>query len=474
MVERTRPIQLEALPLDGDLPDQTSRPLAGEWAEYALHAARRHPWRLAAVFVAGLCLSTLYYELKTPLYRAETKLLTQRQQAMPSISRSAMSDEAPTRTANELIRRRENLIALLEHAGLLPKGGEAPPPSGLKRILSMAAPPLSAEDAVNAMVLNLDRALTVTTGDGTVTISVDWPEPQKAYALVQEALQNFLEARQVQEITANDETISLLQGRTAELRAQLEATIREAQRNLPRGADVVASTSPYTPSHRAQPSEALARLRAAVEAKARAIRDVEDLRSRRLLELQGQLNERRSVFSDAHPTVVALKGEIAALSHESAQLAILREEEARLQEEYRVGLAAVEPRAASPGPVRSGTSSPRLSAAAATSAVNEDDRVRDARLWYTQMVERLSGAQLDLDSARAAFKHRYSVLWPAQVPNKPVSPNPLKVFGLGTVLSLMLAVAAVTLPDILAGKIMEPSQVERSLGIPILASLSRK
>jgi uncharacterized protein involved in exopolysaccharide biosynthesis len=90
------------------------------------------------------------------------------------------------------------------------------------------------------------------------------------------------------------------------------------------------------------------------------------------------------------------------------------------------------------------------------------------------MADRLNAAQLDLDSARAAFSQRYGVLWPAQVPRKPVSPNPLRVFGLGVLLSLMAALAAVTVPDIRAGRIMEGSQVERSLGIPILAWISRK
>jgi len=38
----------------------------------------------------------------------------------------------------------------------------------------------------------------------------------------------------------------------------------------------------------------------------------------------------------------------------------------------------------------------------------------------------------------------------------------------------MLALAAVTVPDLRAGRIMERSQVERSLGIPVLASIRRE
>jgi uncharacterized protein involved in exopolysaccharide biosynthesis len=475
MVKRSQHMLPEPIPLDSDLPDDPSHLSLKQWGEFARNSVRRRPWRWSAVLAAGLCLTTLFFELRTPLYRVETKVLTQRQQAMPSISRSAMSDEAPTRTANELIRRKENLVFMLEHAGLLPLKGVVPPPSLLTRIMNLGSPPRTEEEAVNALVLNLDRALTVTTGDGTVTISLDWPDPRQAYSLVQGALQNFLEARQLQEITAVDEAISLLQSRTAELRGQLEAAMRDAQRTLPRGPSLP-SSAPQRSALPAQPSETLVRLRSSLDATSRSISDLENLRSRRLAELQGQLNERRSVYSEAHPMVAALKGEIASLSGESAQLKTLREEEARLQEEYDARVAIERSRGAPSASLRASGASSNGTAAgsgAATAALNEDERVRDARFRYTQMVDRLNAAQLDLDSARAAFKHRYSVLWPAQMPSRPVSPNPLKVFGVGVFLSLLLAVAAVALPDLSTGRILESSQIERSLGIPVLATMSR-
>jgi uncharacterized protein involved in exopolysaccharide biosynthesis len=474
MAKRARPAPPESYPLDPEFPDQAPRASLRDWVEYALGAVRRLPWRTAAVFVVGLALTTGFYYLKTPLYRAETKILTQRQQAMPSISRGAMSDEAPTRTANELIRRRENLLALLDRAGALPTSGAPAKANARKRLLDLGSSPATTEEAVNAMVQALDRSLTVTTGDGTVTISVDWPDAQQAYSLVQEALQNFLEARQVQEITAVDEALTLLHGRTAELRTQLELAIRETQRDLSGARDLAAEAEPSrTPPLPARASEELAKRRAAAEAVSRSIRDLEDLRSRRLADLQAQLTERRTVFSDAHPTVIALKREIEGLSQESPQLAALRDEEARLQEEYRARLAAEDPRAASANASRAYVAA-RRSAPIPAATVNESEAVRDARFRYSQMVDRLNAAQLDLDSARAAFKHRYSVLWPAQVPTRPVSPNPWKVFGVGTVLSLLLALAAVTVPDLRAGRIMERSQVERTLGIPVLALISRK
>jgi len=65
------------------------------------------------------------------------------------------------------------------------------------------------------------------------------------------------------------------------------------------------------------------------------------------------------------------------------------------------------------------------------------------------------------------------VIWPAEVPKDPVSPNPVKVFGLGFLASLFLAVVAAAYPDLRRGRIVERWQIERTLRLPILAELDR-
>jgi hypothetical protein len=104
----------------------------------------------------------------------------------------------------------------------------------------------------------------------------------------------------------------------------------------------------------------------------------------------------------------------------------------------------------------------------------EDQSMRDARVQYEQMAARVNAAKADLDTARAAFKYRYTVAWPARVPRKPVSPNPITVFGLGTVASLLLAFGVAVRPGIANERVREHWQVERRLGIPVLADFHRK
>ena len=109
-----------------------------------------------------------------------------------------------------------------------------------------------------------------------------------------------------------------------------------------------------------------------------------------------------------------------------------------------------------------------------STAVDEDERVRQARTEYQQLLGRVSAAEVDLDAARTAFKYRYSVIWPAEIPKKPISPKPLKYLGFGAAASLFLALAVATVLEMARGRVLEPWQVEKGLGLPVLARVVRK
>ena len=440
-----------------------------DWARFVLNAAWRRRLMAAAVFLASIGLVFAVYHFKQPLYRVETRILTQRQQALPSLVRPGVPDDAPTRSAWELIHRRENLVSVLKQANVVGEPRSSPRPGILQPLgLGEREPD---DDPLNLLVKRLDRALDVTITEGTITISLDWPDPLQAYQIVEAALQGFLEARQLQDVKAIDDAVSLLKGRLEPLRAQLDAAIAEAHRENATASD----SSPEPVIARARPPssaqvEELGRLRATIEAKERAIRDTEEFRRRRLLELQAQLEERRVVYSEAHPSIVGLRREVDSLARESPQVEALREEERRLRNEY-AALAGEEAR------IRQGTDSGsvvRRARPMSNASVDQSERVRDARFQYQQMAERVSAAQTDLDNARAAFKFRYSIVWPAEVPRKPISPNPLKYLAVGTLASLILAVLAAAGPDILSGRILERWHVERGLNVPVLAELSRR
>jgi hypothetical protein len=213
-------------------------------------------------------------------------------------------------------------------------------------------------------------------------------------------------------------------------------------------------------------SEELVRLKSMLDAKERAIKDIEEYRRKKLLELQGQLDEKRGIYSDAHPVVTGLKQEIAARADESPQVAGLREEEKQLRRQYQARRAQEQPQAAA--------APPSASRKLLTAAVDDDERVRQARAEYQTLVGRVSAAEVDLEAARTAFKYRYTVIWPAEIPRKPFSPKPVKILGLGAAASLLLALAVATLLELARGRVVEAWQVEKGLGLPMLARVSRK
>ena len=432
------------------------------WIRFALSAAWRRKALAIAVFVLGMAASVAYFRSRTPVYRVQAKILAQRPQALPAVVRP-LFDDAPARSAWELIHRRENLIALIRQTNLVADLGNGPARPGLREWLTRAttkgkrAAPAE-DDPLDDFVLILDKQLVVQVEEGTISIQLDWPDPQQAFALVQGALQNFIEARHLQEITAIDEVISVLRGRVTALRKDLDEATDEARRRPSRPAR---ATLPRVKP----PSEELVRLQSALEAKRRAIQDVEEFRRRRLADLHAQLDQARNTLSEAHPIVIGLRQQVDALAKESPQIEGLRTEERKVAREYAERLA------------REGGSAPVAQAVAApepVSAPEEDQRVREARLQYEQMSARLGAAEVERDAARAAFKYRYNVIWPPQVPREPYGPNPIKFLGAGLVLSLGLALAAATAPDVLRGRVMERWQVECGLDVPVLAESRRK
>jgi len=437
------------------------RPNLPERVAFAVNAVRRRKRLTACVFLGGVAASCLYFFLRTPTYHVETKILAQKQQTLPSVMRPV--DDAPTRSAADQVHRRENILALIKQADLFTKGASARPAWYARLPLLRRLASTDEDEALNNLVIRVDKALIVTAGEGTITIVIDWPSAQQAYRLVEAALQNFLDARHGQEISAIEEVISQLQARASTLRKQLDAVIQEVQRE-PEGETPVSRATP-----RAQ-GEEMVRLKTTLEAKQRALRDAEEFQRKRLADLQAQLEEKRAIYSDAYPGVVSLRQDIEALSEESPKMAALRHEEMKLRSEFSARFGREAP--AEEGV--SSTAARKASRRDREGSPEQQERLRDAQFSYQQMIERINSAQVELDAARAAYKYRYAVIWPAQMPKRPLSPKPLKVLGLGTFASFVLAVLAAVLADLRAGRIVERWQIERTLNLAVIAQLRRR
>jgi uncharacterized protein involved in exopolysaccharide biosynthesis len=78
-----------------------------------------------------------------------------------------------------------------------------------------------------------------------------------------------------------------------------------------------------------------------------------------------------------------------------------------------------------------------------------------------------------MEASQAAFKYRYNVLSPPQMPKQARTPKPAQVLGAGLVGGLLLAVLACVVADVRSGRVQETWQVDRKLGLPVLARTDR-
>ncbi len=101
-------------------------------------------------------------------------------------------------------------------------------------------------------------------------------------------------------------------------------------------------------------------------------------------------------------------------------------------------------------------------------------RLNDALSKYERLMGRIETAIIELDTARATFRQRYSLISAAQLPTHSAMPNAFKILTAGLIAALFLAIFVPVAADIRAGRIVERWQVEHYLGLRILAQIRRR
>jgi hypothetical protein len=221
---------------------------------------------------------------------------------------------------------------------------------------------------------------------------------------------------------------------------------------------------------------------AALEEKRQQIRSLEAERQRELDMLRTQLAQAQLTLTAQHPTVIALQQKIDTLSAPDPQLAQLKVEERDLM--TRIAPPITPPTVSTapapmyvPPPITPPVGSGALPAVPALPqpTSEEDPRAQLARSKlegavrrYQDAVTRIDGANMELEIARTAFKYRYTVVTPAEVPHKPKKAT-AQVVGVASVIgALLLALLMAAGADLWSGRILEEWQVRRRLKLEVL------
>ncbi len=490
------------------------------WLKFAVRSLKKHKGLVLGVAAGVLGLAALCVIVMPKRYHIETHLLAQRNLVL-ALPGEESGGRSPSNAAAETILKRDNLVALVKETDLLDEWSvRRAPILRLKDLVTSAFTRRPSEaERVDGFVKYLRKQLKVTNDDsiGSVAIEIEWPDGRMGYHLVESAQRNYLEARHVEETSTIAESASILEGHAAELRRDIDQavqriqTLREkkqaerdqapaAPKHVPKANDEAgekaAARAPAPPA--AEPPKLddfalrrLSELPVVIEAKRNAIRELEDFRQRRVAELQAQLEDKRASYTEEHPAIADLKHSIAAASHESTQVKNLRGELRQLEAEYQQLSGKAAPAGEKFPRAGGGGGGARASADRGLPgdvirieqepAEERDPEIEYARAQlkhsitsYQDLEQRIQRARIDLDTAEAAFKYRYKVVSPPEIPKGPVFPNvPLVLIG-AAFAGLFLGLFAAVGLDLKRGVLHEPWQVEQFLALPVLANVSTR
>ena len=168
-------------------------------------------------------------------------------------------------------------------------------------------------------------------------------------------------------------------------------------------------------------------------------------RGQQLSEAQGRLTAALTIYTEDHPTVLALRQTVGQLSRDSPELVAARRDARDLEAEYdalsvKVGVAT---EAQSRAVAASEGAAPSIDPLTLVTVGDETEpvslRLRVEMSQLSALRERANAAHAELSSAQAGFKYRYSVTRPPRLPRRPSGPNVPVLILIGVVVSVLLA-----------------------------------
>lgn len=463
---------------------------------------KRIPIALVIVMAIG-AVAALKVLPKT--YQAQTRLLATRNEYLSVDRRGAV-----TGSASEILHRKENLANMVRDTNLVKEWKARRLPLFRLKDELMAAifAPMSDEDLAEVLVYMLDDNLNVEADQETVTITVDWRDPEIAYRLVNAAQAAFLEERRIQEIGLLAESTQILESHAAKLEQEIKTSIEKLRgviksKQESESAEVAKEEGEPTPKPKpkrvfraARPKTAalseadlsrIAEIDEAVESKEKTLNALVANKQQKLADLNLRLEQQRTIYKDAHPAIEDLKRQIMVAEEDPPSLARLRSEIQELKSEKSM----LKDQSAGGGDSQTETlfggggsavemGNRVLEELESTPGIDLNDpdiRFAGSQVGFTintyqNVLKRIDAARVDQEKAQAAFKHRYRIVHPAEIPPKPIKPKPAKII-LGAIIGglfvgMLIAIALELRKDL----IHETWQVEGILNLPVVANVN--
>jgi hypothetical protein len=521
-----------AAPPDGPDPDEALVDFRqiGDYIGFVVRSVIRHPYLAALTLILMIGATAAAVVVWPRTYHVEARLLAQQADLMAAYSNprtTSGSGPSPFYAISETILQHENLVSLIRQTDLLNAWERTRPPALRLKDRAMralrGAP--SEQDRLTAMTGLLEQRFDVSiTTEGAVIIGINWPDARSGYELVEAAVQNFLDTRQSGEAAALNDSIAVLERYAATLEKDVNGTFAELQAEqakrtpgvrrftLPAVVPTTPEAVPVVTGLPAPPPEVMVRLgrmKAALDARRSEVARLEESKAQQYSDLQGKLAAALTVYTEGHPMVASLRQALASAAQDPPQLQQARVEAQNLERDY-VTLAAAQEKPEKPAAQQTaatagdakGTADSRTTTqanaakrqpsvsmlpvprTAANDSPSESSTQPSGPTDYASLTavrlrlqvvqlgdirDRIAGARLALATSQAGFKYRYVLTRPPQLPRAPIKPNVPLVTIAGLLGAFALAIAAALARDLLSGRIVETWQVERQVGVPVLA-----
>jgi succinoglycan biosynthesis transport protein ExoP len=207
---------------------------------------------------------------------------------------------------------------------------------------------------------------------------------------------------------------------------------------------------------------------------------------KRVDDLEQQLASARALgYKDRHPEVERLQAEIKQARADASKVSPTNRQEllnadpmyrAKLQERDMAKLRIRELQGASSAASRQiADYQSRVEAAPVveqelTSVLRDYNAEKDR---YADLTTRLNNARVAEDVARKQGGERFSVLYPASLPDKPIEPKPLKIMALAIVAGLVLGAGAALGREFLDRSVYDSRALQTEFEVPVLGEIPR-
>lgn len=394
-------------------------------------------------------------------YRSTATLLVQSQDLPTTVVESPTTGAMEQRIARirQQVLSRGDLIQLIEQNDLYPDERRSTP-------LSKIVEKMRRDTIVSALSSDIGQQSGSQNNTIAIAMSFDYADPAKAQAVLQSFVTKFLsmDSEDVEDqanltVRFLQDQANKLQGQISDIEGQITAL---KSRN---GAALAGSGAPPlidTGSFSAQITSLQTENRQLI-AQSRRPAD----RNSALSAAEAQLAAAQAQYSDTHPDVVAAKERVNQLRKISAQSG----SDNTLQEQIAANNEAIRQlmgqRDATLARANAAIAGQARAPAIMEQAMQLESRTSTLRSQYQQVSENLLKAQNSARMATEQRAERLSLVEPANLPDRPYSPNRIKLIGGGAAAGLLLGLLIALGLELATKPVRSPRQIEQ-LGLPLL------